>query len=562
MAVNFHAFAGDTTGAAPANFTARWTATGETWAVREKTGTLGGKCLEHTRTTTARRAYSWDVPGSAADAEILVRWRSTSSATDQIWLTLRGSGGAGSEGGYVFRNTSRTSIRLERYVGGTATLLGTALTVPSIPTDTWHWIRFRVEGTAIKVKIWAGDKMPEPAAWTIERTDATIAGAGRIAIGNAAATGTRDYDALAVGTNGDSAAFPPSDEQRTTQSVLLVLDTGEPDLRTTQSVLLVLGEETNTVPSRITQSVVLAVAAFATELRNTQSALLALADHVSCLTRWCQCWTITRKDGQVFGFTSLDRPIVWRGVTHTPCNSLTATASEMSTSQGQVGSMELAGIISDVGISERDLYRGLFDGAQIEIWNVPWENAGREIPFRLLAGTTGTAKHAENGFQLEIITDSARLKQRALLEYYTAACRYNFGSANDARCPVDLAAITVSGSVTGTAVPNASTQATRRIFTDSTRSEAQNEFRYGVLTWTTGDNAGASAEVKDFNGGAFVLWEPMLYEIKAGDEYTVYPGCDKSPGGHKKFNADMTDYGGFPHVPGLDSIAQSPDAKE
>jgi hypothetical protein len=81
------------------------------------------------------------------------------------------------------------------------------------------------------------------------------------------------------------------------------------------------------------------------------------------------------------------------------------------------------------------------------------------------------------------------------------------------------------------------------------------------LTWTGGPNAGAVSEIKDFTGGQFILWEALLSPIGIGDTYDATPGCDKSAADHLLFNADMVDFGGFPMVPGSDSILQSPDAK-
>jgi uncharacterized phage protein (TIGR02218 family) len=423
-------------------------------------------------------------------------------------------------------------------------------------------MRFQVRGSNLKAKIWAGEHLSEPAAWTIERTDSTIAVAGWFGVGNIAAAGTRRYDAVAVGTDGDDAVFPVSPEARMTQAAMLVLDAPESDARMTQACALVLSLIPDAADGvRMTQAALLALSEFEAGTRITQVAALVLADQVNCLTRWAQTWTITRTDGQVFAFTSLDRPLTFRGIEHLPCNSMLASAVELSTVVGATGNMELNGILSGSGVSEADLYNGLFDGASIEVWMVPWDNSGGEIPFRLMGGVVGTNGHGETSFNQEILTPGAQLAQRALLETYTPGCRYGFGNSVDSRCPVDLVALTVSGSVTGTAIPNASTTATRRIFTDSARAEADGFFNLGRLTWTGGPNAGSVSEIKDFTGGQFILWEALLSPIAIGDTYDATPGCDKSPADHLLFNPDMVDFGGFPMVPGSDSILQSPDAK-
>ena len=572
MAQHYITFAGETTGAPPANFTEQWTATGETWAVREKAGALGGKTLEHTRTTTARRGFSWDTPGSDTDTEILVRFRTTTDATNQFGLVVRGSGAAGTEGGYLFAYRTVAGIgriRIAKLVAGVETTISEIILPTAVngnfgddlQTNEWYWARFRVNGTALKAKIWLSDHMVEPAAWALEVTNGDIAGAGWMGLSNLAAAGTRDYDDIAVGTAGDTAVFPVSAEERVTAAPILVLSAADSDIRTTQSALLVLYQESTTVPTRVTQSALLAVAEFLTEIRNTQSALLVLADQVPCLTRWAECWTFTRTDGVVLGYTSHDRLVTFRGVEHSPCNSISASAVETSSIVGATGSIDLRGLLSDTGVSERDLYNGLYDGALIEVWMVPWANVGGEIPFRLMAGTVGANGHATATYRQELLTEASRLQQRALLEVITPSCRYAFGSVNDVRCPVDLAPLQVAGAVTDTAVPNASTDSLRRIFVDTSRAEADGYFALGRVTWTSGANVGAVSEVKDFTGGQFILWESLLNPIAVGDDYTATPGCDKSTTAHLSFNADLVDFGGYPHLPGQDSIMASPDAK-
>jgi uncharacterized phage protein (TIGR02218 family) len=565
MAQDYVYFEGYTTGVQPSDWTSRWVTSGETWAVQEAADDIRGKHLQHDRTTTERRLLSWDTPasGSDTDTELLVRWRSTfPTITDQFSLIIRASGGAATETGYLFRNTSATSVQISLLNSGTLSTIGAAATIPDMVSNTWYWMRFQVRGSDLKAKIWAGEHESEPSAWTIERTDSTITGAGWFGVGNIASFGTRRYDAVAVGTAGDDAVFPVSPEARMTQAAMLVLDAPEADARMTQACALVLSLIPDAADGvRMTQATMLALAEFEAGTRMTQAVALVLADQVNCLTRWAQTWTITRTDGQVFAFTSLDRPLTFRGIEHLPCNSMLASAVELSTVVGATGNMELNGILSDSGVSEADLYNGLFDGASIEVWMVPWDNSGGEIPFRLMGGVVGTNGHGETSFNQEILTPGAQLAQRALLETYTPGCRYGFGTSVDPRCPVDLVALTVSGSVTGTAIPNASTTATRRIFTDSTRAEADGSFNLGRLTWTGGPNAGAISEIKDFIGGQFILWEALLSPIGIGDTYDATPGCDKSSADHLLFNADMVDFGGFPMVPGSDSILQSPDAK-
>lgn len=580
MAVYTTSFGSDTVSSPPTGWTVRWTSTGATWLVRADAPSTAGKYLEFARTTTARRLLSWDTVDSDSNrdnAEIFTRWLSGGgiSSSSQFYLILRGSGGAGTEGGYVFYNASDTSVGIFKIVSGTVTVIGT-VTVPTLVNSRYYGLRFRVNGTALKAKIWNSQTDQEPAAWNLEITDTTISGTGYAGLGNNSANGPHRFDDVAVGTNGDTAAFPTSAEVRDTQTPALVMTAGSGISRATQLAAMVLGgpepaiRETQFAalvmaapapPIWATQFTALPLVEFHADTPITQMTALVLADQVPCTTQWAQTWTITRTDGQVFAFTSLDRPLTFRGVVHTPCNSLTATATEQSTTIGASGNMELLGIISDVGISEQELYNGLFDFAAFEIWMVPWNNTSGQTPFRLMAGTTGTMSHGIDGFKFEVLTGSANLRQKGLMEVFSPSCRYGFGSTLDARCPVNLAAITVAGSATSTAVPAASNASTRRIVIDSSRAEPAGHFDLGILTFTGGANAGARSEIKRFEGGVFVLWSPLLYPVETGDTYTATPGCNKSPTDHMRFNADMVDFGGFPDVPGSDSINQFPDAK-
>ncbi len=377
-------------------------------------------------------------------------------------------------------------------------------------------------------------------------------------------TGAFTFDNIA-GTNGTASITiiisddsPPADaiSTRLTQAAYLVLTEGNAATRVTQSVFMVL--HAVTPPVRITQSPFLVLAEFDAMTRNTQAVMLALVDHVACITKWAQTWTITRTDGQVFAFTSLDRDLTFKGVVHKACDSLLASSTEMSSALGSVGSMELAGIISDDAIKDEELYNGLFDGAVVEVWVVPWENSGGELPFRILAGTLGDVQQGLTSFSAEIVTPGAIMKQKPLVEVVTPGCRYELG---DTRCAFDLSTLEVSGSVTGVLLQNTINAGNKRIFIDSTRTEDDRHFEYGEITWTSGDNVGLSTEIKDFSSGTFTLWTPLLHKIVLGDTYTARPGCDKTVSVCKAKFDNFVNYGGFPDVPGQDQIIKAPDSK-
>ena len=102
----------------------------------------------------------------------------------------------------------------------------------------------------------------------------------------------------------------------------------------------------------------------------------------------------------------------------------------------------------------------------------------------------------------------------------------------------------------------------RTIFRDSSRTEADDWFRFGIVLWTGGNNDAISMEVREFSGGWVTLWEPMPFDIAIGDTFTIQTGCAKriTEDCRDKFN-NVLNFDGEPFLPGEDAAAEFPDAK-
>lgn len=330
---------------------------------------------------------------------------------------------------------------------------------------------------------------------------------------------------------------------RTSQAVTLALVDGIADARTSQSAALVLYRESQ--PTMISQSVV-----------------LALASVAPCVSYRCQCWKITRRDNQIFAFTTHDRAVVFQGVTHNPCHSLKASAFESGiiSGDGGIGDAEIEGILSDDSITEKDLAGGLFDSAKIEVWQVSWGDV-TDTPRRLAKGIIGKTTQGGITYEAEMLSTGAKLSQRPLLDTVTPGCRFTVG---DGRCPVNLAALAVFGAVSAVLERNALQRNRYRQFIDSSLTQTNGYFDFGNIYWVTGDNAGITSEVKSYasSGDVITLWDVMPNEIQIGDTYIMTPGCDGRKATHTgKFGLTMASFGGFPDLPGLDAMIETPNAK-
>lgn len=289
-----------------------------------------------------------------------------------------------------------------------------------------------------------------------------------------------------------------------------------------------------------------------------QAGVYMLAGGEPCATHKAQIWTIRRTDGVTFRFTSLDRDLAIGGETYRACGSLDPSASENVAEVDSAGSMDLSGALSRDGdpdmIESWDLHAGLFDGAEVEAWLVPWSGAGRRR--RLLKGTFGPVQQTQTGFKVALTGDGEKLLQTPLVFLLQPGCRWKFG--DPVTCQKDLGPLTVTGTV--------ELGATQRIFTDAARAEAAGYFKFGRVTFLSGLNSGINAEIKEHRvGGEFELW-PRLPFPPDGASYSMTPGCTnlkEAVGGTNGCTAwaKLARYGGFDKVPGRDKRNKAADVR-
>ena len=278
-----------------------------------------------------------------------------------------------------------------------------------------------------------------------------------------------------------------------------------------------------------------------------KSASTQLAAHVASeTTTLATCWKVTRKDGAVLGFTDHDQNIVFGGLIYEASTGYTRSAIH-TIADLSVDNLDIQSALDSETLIADDLRDGLWDNAEVEIFLVNWQNLsqGRIL---LKRGSIGQVELQDNVFKAELRGLTQSLQQQ-IVELYTPDCRADLG---DARCKVNLAPLTVTGTVTA---------ATDRYgFTDASRTEADGTWNGGLVTWTGGANAGRKMEIGSFAGGAFTLFLPMPSAIAVGDAYSLQPGCDKSFATCKARYGNGNNFRGEPYVPGTDQTLQYPDS--
>jgi uncharacterized phage protein (TIGR02218 family) len=274
-----------------------------------------------------------------------------------------------------------------------------------------------------------------------------------------------------------------------------------------------------------------------------------LAQHLAGeVTTLATCWQITRRDGEVQGFTDHLRDLEVDGVTYGAASGYTRTAIR-GTADLAVDNLDVESVFSDDGITEEDLRAGRYDFAEVRMFLVNYENLGQGI-LKLRRGWLGEVTIRDGMYVAELRGMTQRL-QMTVGEVYAPDCSADLG---DARCGVDLAALEEGGTV------DAVTSATAF---ETTLAQATGWYDGGELAWIGGANAGQTVAVRSWDAatGTLSLFLPALYPMQADDAFTIRPGCDKTFATCQAKFDNAVNFRGFPHVPGTDQVLSYPDAQ-
>lgn len=270
-------------------------------------------------------------------------------------------------------------------------------------------------------------------------------------------------------------------------------------------------------------------------------------------TTLARAWAISRRDGLVLGFTDHDGVLSFGGIRFRPETGLSARALVQAAGLS-VDNSEAEGALSDDAITEADLMAGLWDGAELRMWEVDWQQpTDRRLQFR---GSLGEVSRSGGAFRAELRGLSEPLN-RARGWLYHPRCSAALG---DGRCRADLTrpqlrteaeVVTVAGeggdSLT-LLVPGAS---------------ASRWFERGSVEMLSGPAKDLRGWVKNdralANGHRQIdLWAALGRRPEPGDRLRLVAGCDKRAETCRVKFGNFLNFRGFPHLPSEDWL-MSPD---
>lgn len=264
-------------------------------------------------------------------------------------------------------------------------------------------------------------------------------------------------------------------------------------------------------------------------------------------TTLAACWRITRRDGVILGFTDHDRALSFDGTTFKPESGASGSALSSSADLA-VDNADIEGALDDAALSAVDLAAGRYDGAEVEIFRVNWAAPDQRVLVK--KGVIGEVSRAGNAFKAELRGLSAALDQ-PVGRVFQRLCDVNLGSA---KCGVDLddAAFKTTGAV-------AALRDDQTFIASGFDGFGDRWFDHGLLTWTTGANAGAKAHIKSQSAsGAISLWLPPGANLAVGDAFTATAGCDKRFATCREKFSNGVNFRGFHLMPGNDFAVSYP----
>lgn len=262
---------------------------------------------------------------------------------------------------------------------------------------------------------------------------------------------------------------------------------------------------------------------------------------------------LQRPDGQVFGFTSAAQSVVIGGVTYDATQGLDVSALVVSAGLA-VDSAELRTLDDGTLFSHADVLGGRWHGTRFVIFRYDWSDpaAGTEP---MMAGVIGEVRLMREQVVAEL-RGLQQYLQQPLGSLSTRTCRARFADhptpVPSNRCGLNAASYTHAGSVTAVV--------SRNQFS-STLTAVSDYFGEGLLTWTTGANAGLRMKVAAYaqSGGAVTLMLPMPSDIAPGDQFSVVAGCRKRLQDCRDKFSNVHNFQGEPHRPTLDSLTAAPE---
>lgn len=269
--------------------------------------------------------------------------------------------------------------------------------------------------------------------------------------------------------------------------------------------------------------------------------------------RMADLYTFTLKSGTVLRYTDADIDVEWEGNLY-KADELLITRGSITTSVGlEVDEMQVnitaltTGIIANGMTFYQMLTKGLFDNAGFTVNRAFFSEWGK-TPVGVIKRFSGRVSDIEFSRSQADLTVSSYIKMLDIAmprNLFETSCNHTPFSAG---CGLNKANWGVGGSV--------QSGSTKSLIKTGIVRDDEDYFTLGMLTFTTGLNAGISRTIKSYNNktGEVVPVAAFPAEVSIGDTFMVYAGCDRTMDCCKKRFNNLANFRGFPFTPIVEDV--------
>lgn len=286
----------------------------------------------------------------------------------------------------------------------------------------------------------------------------------------------------------------------------------------------------------------------------------ALTTHLSQASTTMATYVhVVRTDGTIYAWTTHDRDQTIDGVVFLTAQGVQMTAVHL-TDDMRTSTIDVSVFLG--ASTEAEIAAGVWDNAEIVLFEANWQ-ALPAVLFDtdcviLLSGVVGAIRRQDNTMLAEV-RDLTQVLNTRIGRTYSYTCPWRHARWNgttyvaDAECGVSLAGHIHDGSVT--AVDDA-----RQSFYDTASTQVDGYYNFGLLTFTSGLNAGLTFEVAAWNADFFILARQVPHPISVGNTYRAVRGDDRQWQTCRTTYSNLVNFGGFPYMPGQDRVFGIPQA--
>lgn len=257
---------------------------------------------------------------------------------------------------------------------------------------------------------------------------------------------------------------------------------------------------------------------------------------------------LTKYNNIEINFTSYDEDISYGGITWTsvPIERQAIkyyTSLQVDELQVNIGVVGITVGNQSYTIPELIRY-GFLENAFVEILRIDPTNidAGYVV---LYPGNIRKKIGFKDGifsFSITHILDD--LKKSFPNKYYQEQCNHRLF---DKYCDISSATYVACGTLVNTA-------STITMLVSSVFGATEGYYEHGSITMTSGENQYIKKSIERCTGNNVYLYSPLPFVPASGDNFTVYPGCDKTGTMcHSKFN-NYTNFFGFENIPRQENL--------